>query len=152
VAAEHLDGMVGRLDPQFGEHALGDGRKEGQAALRKQALVLRRRVPGKIHLLLQVADECPATLGNGSLREQHASDIRMYDDRIGGLPGTGRARRRPQGQALVRVIARALVGNFRNADAQARRTNPGDIHEREHALQAGMWLPDDLATGPLEVQ
>ena len=87
VAAVDLHGIVGRFLGQFGQQALDDRGQERDQFFAALALRFGRRMGGNIVLHVGIQGEHAAALGERFLGQQHAADIGMHDQRIGGLVG-----------------------------------------------------------------
>ncbi len=139
-AAVDLDPHGGDLAADIRRPGLGDGGEQVLAALPAAAVFLGRRV------LRQIGGDAGGQAdgaGGGDLRlhhGQHATHVRMVDDRGVGLAGPGRAALPP----VAGIGEGMLVGPLGNADALDADGEAGGVHHHEHMGQALVGLADQF--------
>ena len=136
VAAEHLlrRDRVGKAG--VGEHAFDHRRHQAHVIFGGLAGFLILRAVLDVAPQRRPQDQRARRLVERLDRHQGAADIRMHDDRIGGLVGRLHARDRAALQALARIVRGVLVGDFGLREALHADREPRLIHHGEHGMQA----------------
>ena len=145
VTAEYLLRQYGVLEALVGEDAFDDGREQAHVIVGGLAGFFVVGLQGDIALERGPQHQRARRLVEGAHRHQHAADVGVHDDRIGGLLGRLHARDRAPLQAVLGVLRGVLIGDLGerealDADAEARL-----VHHHEHRVQAAVRLADEPA-------
>ena len=151
VAAEHLHAHIGGGVAVVGHERLGDrGQQRDQVGG-----VLAGGVVGRLFLDVQLqrqeGGQCTAGFGVRLLRQQHAADVRVDDDRVGRLFRSDRAVQRTHLQAFPGIGQRALECGFAEAQTLHAAAEAGCVHHGEHAGQALVLLADQVAARAIQI-
>src|SRR5574344_1985131 len=151
VTAIDLHAMVGRFKAGFGHERLGNRGQESQQGVGLYTGFLVLAALYDIHLLGGVVQHGAVAFGERLGGQQHATNVRVHDDRVGGLVRSFRAGQRTHLQALAGVADAALEGDFGVGQTLQRGTQAGGVHKGEHAVQALVRRADQEAGGVVEV-
>ena len=152
MATEYLHAVVGHLQAGFGHEGFADRREEGQQVLGFLALAgVAAQVRGIEQLRGEIGQGAVAFV-EGFHGQQHATDIGVHDDRVGGfLRGLGTGQRAHL-QTVVGVLDRALEARLAVAQALHAGAQARVVHHGEHAVEALVRLANQKALGAIEVQ
>jgi hypothetical protein len=151
VTAEHLQAEVGALESEIGKEGLNRWRQQrhqvfggGSLGGVGVALLLIERARNP-------AAERPAALDVGALGQQHSTDVRMDNDRIGRLVRMLGAGQRAALQALAGMGDSALIGRLGEAEALDADGEALGVHHGEHGAHALVRFADEPACRIVEV-
>ena len=151
MAAVDLHTVVGGLEADFGHERLGDRGQEGQQGVGLLALFLVLAVLDDVHLLGGEVHHRAVAFGKGLHGQQHATHVRVDDDRVSGLVRRFRAGQRAHLQAVTGVLQATLERHLGVGQALQRGTQASGVHEGEHAVQAFVGRADQVAGSAVEV-
>ena len=151
VAAEALQGVVGTLVRPFGQHALHDRRQEAEHLVGGLALFGIGRSLEDVHLQRRMQRQQAAAFDQRFAGQQHAADIGMHDQRIGGLVREFRPGQRAHLQTVARIGQRVLEGTVADGQSLDADGEAGGVHHGEHRVQALVRLRDQIALRGIEI-
>ena len=151
VTAEYLHAVVGTLKRVVGQKGFDD---RGQ-----QRHVIRSRLTHRFVRMRQFfvdfqgdpVGERTRAFGICTLGQQHATHVRMHEDRIGFFFRIFRTGQRTHLQTFFGVSAGILVGNFGQAKALHTHAQTRCVHHHEHGLQTFVRFTHQPAGRAVEV-
>mmetsp|Transcript_11540 Transcript_11540/g.29099 ORF Transcript_11540/g.29099 Transcript_11540/m.29099 type:complete len:261 (+) Transcript_11540:375-1157(+) len=152
VATKHLDAVAGGLQTNLGDETLADGGEKSEVVLDLVLFGLARALgePVVAHHG-RVVDDRTRGFAEGTLGEQHATHVRMHDERVGHLLrilGTTEGAHR---EALTSIPNSALVAELTGGQTLQAGAQTCRVHEGEHLLKAVVRLTDQIADRVLKV-
>ena len=151
VATEYLHTQVGCFVTDFGQERLGDRGEEAQGFIGRFTIFLGLTAVNDISLLCGQVNQSTGAFCNRFLAQQHATNIRVNDDRISDTLGVLRTTQRAHGQTVFGVGQGALEAKLRSTQTLDRGANTRRVHKGEHAVQAFVLRPDQPAFGAIEI-
>ena len=94
--------------------------------------------------------ECPRTFSKDAHRQEHPSDVGVYQQWVGGLLGVACPTKRTALLTITRILDRGLVGAFPQAQSLDADTESGIIHHGEHRPHTLVRFTDQPAGGALQ--
>ena len=150
MAAVDLHTVVGHFEGGIGKEGFDHRGHQCHQLIGGLAFLRIFRVVGDIELLRHPDREGTAAFGQGAHGQQHAADIRVNRQRIGGRIAL-RARWRTPLQTLLRVGHGVLVCHFGNAESLHTDREALGVHHLEHGAHTLVHLTDQPAFGVVKV-
>ncbi len=151
VTTEHLLTQQRGFQTGIGHKGFTDRRQEGQLGFSISAGFFFSRVVRLIQQLGCVVGQCTVTFVEGFHGQQHATHVRVNDDRVSRFFRCSRAFQRTHLQTIFGVSQRALVGRFTVTQTLHAGTQASMVHHGEHAVQALVDITDQKAGGIVKV-
>ncbi len=151
MAAVDLHTVVGGFKAHFRHERLGDRGHERQQCISGFLLLRVFAVLDDVDLLGREVHHGTRAFGERLHGQQHATHIRVNDDRVSGFFRCLGAGQRTHLQAITGILQAALEGDFGVRQTLQCSAQTRSVHEREHAVQALVRRTDQVAGSAVEV-
>ena len=151
MAAEDLLAMHGGFQGHVGEEGLGHRGQQRHQFVGALGGCLVLAVLGGIELHGDVAGEGATALVQRFHGQQHATHVRVHDDRVGGLVLGHRTGRCAALDTLAGVLDGALVAALAQGQALDANAQALVVHHGEHGVEALVHFANQIADGAVEV-
>ncbi|MNF58843.1 hypothetical protein D3C84_404150 [compost metagenome] len=151
MAAVQLNAQAGDFLADVGKEGLDDRNQQRCPTTRLLASLGLWVAVFQIQLQGGVGREQAAAFAQGFLRQQHAPNIGVHDDRVGALVRRHRAADGPRLQALTGISEATLEGGLGDAQSLQANLEACIVHHGEHTGQPLIRFTDQPALCAVEV-